>query len=195
MATVASLVRAGGGYMDFIDYLGTYKDDNKEFLRSDLWELSFTTFPKVVYNPGSKIINARLQQVQVGIQYGITPLQKRMRGNWDIMQSVAQSTSGQLNMNFFDREDQAISYMFMNWRDMISDPETRYSFRKDDLVCDIKLTLTNSTRNKVRTLDFFNCSLTDASLNENGDDQEGGDRSDVTVGFWFEHYSRSWDNI
>ena len=41
MATVAELVRGGDGYLKFIDYTSTYKDDNKEFLRGDMWQFDF----------------------------------------------------------------------------------------------------------------------------------------------------------
>ncbi len=40
MATkMQDLVHGNKGYMDFIDYVNTYRDDNKEFLRGDMWEL------------------------------------------------------------------------------------------------------------------------------------------------------------
>ena len=47
MASVASLVRGSDGYMKFIDYQSTYKDNNKEFLRGDMWELQFINVPKI----------------------------------------------------------------------------------------------------------------------------------------------------
>ena len=48
MASVASLVRGSDGYMKFIDYQSTYKDNNKEFLRGDMWELQFINVPKII---------------------------------------------------------------------------------------------------------------------------------------------------
>ena len=60
MASVASLVRGGDGYMKFIDYEQTYKDNNKEFLRGDMWEFRFINPPKIVYYPGDTIFKARL---------------------------------------------------------------------------------------------------------------------------------------
>ena len=35
MATVKELVRSSNGLMNFIDYEGTYRDDNKEFFKID----------------------------------------------------------------------------------------------------------------------------------------------------------------
>ena len=50
MATVAELVRQGDLYMQFINYHETYHDNNKEFLRGDMWELNFVNVPKIEKN-------------------------------------------------------------------------------------------------------------------------------------------------
>ena len=157
MASVASLVRSGNLRQKFIDYEGTYRDDNKEFLRGDMWELKFLNAPKIVYYPGDDLINARLNSVQVGIDYSVNGFEKRMRNNYVIYQQTGQNTSGTLTLGFTDKEDQALSYFVDDWRQKIADRDTKYSFRKDDLVCDIQLYLTNSSRIDVRTLTFFNC--------------------------------------
>lgn len=92
MATnVADLVRQAGGNMGFIEYK-TFKDNNKEFLRGDMWELKFINPPKVVYYPGDNIVNARLNAVQVGIDYSVTGIEKRTRGGWSIQQRTNQNT-------------------------------------------------------------------------------------------------------
>lgn len=178
MATVAELVRSGDLYMQFINYHDTYKDNNKEFLRGDMWELNFINVPKIVYFPGNDIFHARLNTVQVGIDYGVTGFEKRMRGNYTIIQQTGQNTAGTLNLGFVDKEDQAITYWFDDYRQKIADRDCKYSFRKDDLVCDLELVLTNSSRIKVRTLTFYNCILQDAPIDENGQLEDGTDRSD-----------------
>ena len=78
MATVSDLVRGGDGYMKFIDYSKTYRDDNKEFLRGDMWEFQFFNAPKIVYYPGDTIINARLNSVSVSIDYSVNGFDKRI---------------------------------------------------------------------------------------------------------------------
>lgn len=195
MATVADLVRSSSLRQTFIDYKNTYKDDNKEFLRGDMWELKFLNAPKIVYYPGDKLINARLNSVQVGIDYSVNGFEKRMRNNFVIYQQTGQSTSGTLTLGFTDREDQALAYFVDDWRQKIADRDTKYSFRKDDLVCDIQLYLTNSSRIDVRTLTFYNCVLQDGTLDESGQAEDGTDRSDLQMSLKFEHYEREFNNL
>ena len=114
MASVASLVRGSDGYMKFIDYQSTYKDNNKEFLRGDMWELQFINVPKIVYFPGTDIFNARLNAVQEAIAYTVSGYEQRLRANYTIIQQPAQHTAGTLSLAFVDKEDQAITYWFDN---------------------------------------------------------------------------------
>ena len=118
-----------------------------------------------------------------------------MRGNYVIRQQTGQQTSGQLTLSFIDKEDQAISYFLDDWRQKIADRDTKYSFRKDDLVCDCKLILTNSSRISVRELIFYNCIIMDAPLDENGAAEDGTDRADINLSLAFEHYSREFTNL
>ena len=195
--TVASLVRSSdyNGRMQFIDYQNTYKDNNKEFLRGDMWELKCINAPRIVYYPGDDIINARLNSVQVGIDYSASGITKQMRGGWRIEQRTNQNTSGTLTLSFVDREDASIHYFATDWRNKIADPETRYSFRKDDLVSDWELIITNAQRIDVKVLSFYNCQFQDAPLNENGELDSESDRADVSMTLTFEHYSREYKNI
>lgn len=195
MASVAELVRGGDGYMKFIDYTSTYKDNNKEFLRGDMWEFSIFNAPKIVYYPGDQIFKARLNQVSVGIDTSVNGFEKRMRGNYTIFQQTGQNTAGTLTLGFVDKEDQALTYFFDDWRQKIADRDTKYSFRKDDLVADCRLVLTNSSRIAVRTLEFYNCIIQDAPIDENGVAEDGSDRADVQLSLKFEHYSRTFNNI
>ena len=195
MATVAELVRSGDGYMKFIDYTSTYKDNNREFLRGDMWEFSFLNAPKIVYYPGDTIFKARLNQVNVGIDTSVQDFEKIMRGGYILYQRTNQNTSGTLSLSFVDKEDQAITYFVDDWRQKISDRDTKYSFRKDDVVADCQLVLTNSSRIKVRTLKFYNCIISDAGVNENGELSSSSDRADVQLTMNFEHYERTFDNL
>ena len=195
MSSIRDLVHNPKGYMDFIDYERNYKDNNKEFLRGDMWELKWTP-PAIVFWPGDNIINTRLNAVNVALNYGVTGIQKRMRGNFSIYQQTGQETSGTLTLSFVDREDQAITYFVTDWRNKIADPDTKYSFRKDDLVAPmIEMIITNSSRIAVRKLTFFNCIIMDGTLDENGTDVDGTDRSDLQLSMQFEHYRREFENI
>lgn len=195
MASVADLVRKGNDRMKFIDYEKSYRDDNKEFLRGDMWEFKVLSAPKIVYFPGDDIINKRLNSVQVGLNYSVTGIQKRMRGSFSVFQQTDQETSGSLNLSFVDKEDQAITYWIQDWRDKIADPDTKYSFRKDDIVMDCELFITNSSRIDVRTIKFFNCVIQDGTFDENGQQDSGTDRADVNLSLMFEHHQRNFENL
>lgn len=192
---VPQLVRSGNGYMNYVDYMNSYREDNKEFLTEDKWHFEFINAPKIVYFPGSDLFNRRLQNVNVSVSGSVNGFEKRMRGNFTIIQKTGQDTSGSLSLGFIDREDQAISYFVDDWKQKIADRDTKYSFRKDDLVADCRLILLNSGRQPVRTLTFWNCIIDDASLDENGVESDGSDRSDIQLSMRFEHYSRDFDNL
>ena len=194
-SAVASLVTGGEGKLKYIDYENTYRDDNKEFLRGDLWHFSFLNAPKIVYYPGDTIFNARLNQISVGIDNSVNGFEKRMRGNFSVYQQTGQNTSGTLSLSFVDREDQAITYFLDDWHQKIADRDTKYSFRKDDLVADCKIEFLNSSRIPVRTITFFNCIITDKTFDENGVAEDGSDRADVQLTMKFEHYQRDFNNI
>ena len=195
MATVTDLVRGSQLRAKFIDYTSTYRDNNKEFLRGDMWEFKVLSAPKIVYYPGDDIINARLNSVQVGVDTSVTGIEKRMRGGYAIYQQTNQTTSGNLTLSFVDREDQAITYVLDDWRQKISDRETKYSFRKDDVVMDCKLFITNAQRLDVRELTFYNVIIQDAGIDNNGQAEAESDRSDVTLSAKFEHYSLEFKNL
>ena len=195
MATVTDLVRGSQLRAKFIDYTSTYRDNNKEFLRGDMWEFKVLSAPKIVYYPGDDIINARLNSVQVGVDTSVTGIEKRMRGGYAIYQQTNQTTSGNLTLSFVDREDQAITYFLDDWRQKISDRETKYSFRKDDVVMDCKLFITNAQRLDVRELTFYNVIIQDAGTDNNGQAEAESDRSDVTLSAKFEHYSLEFKNL
>jgi len=192
---VKGLVRSGDGYMKFVDYEKSYRDDNKEFLTGDKWEFRFVHAPSIVYYPGDDLINRRLNNVNVSVSGSVNGFEKRMRGNFTIIQKTGQDTRGSLSLGFVDKEDQAISYFIDDWKQKIADRDTKYSFRKNDLVADCQMIILNSGRQKVRTINFWNCIIDDASLDENGVESDGSDRSDIQLSMSFEHYTRSWDNL
>jgi hypothetical protein len=192
--SVKSLVTGKDKPMGFINY-SNLAETEKEFLRGDLWEFTITNPPRVVYYPGDDIFKRRLLQVNLGVDTSVNGFEKRLRGNFVVFQKTGQNTSGTISLQFTDREDQAISYFVDDWRQKIADRDCKYSFRKEDLVCDAKLEIFNSSRVPVRTLKFFNCIIQDAQLDENGAAEDGSDRSDVPLNLQFEHYERIFDNL
>ena len=195
MASVRELVRGSNQHMNFIDYSKSYRDDNKEFLRGDMWQFDFMNPPKIVYYPGDDIIHKRLNSVNISMDTSVNGFEKRMRGDYVIRQQTTQMTNGQISLSFVDKEDQAISYFVDDWKQKIADRDTKYSFRKEDLVCDCEMFITNSSRIDVRHLTFYNCVIMDAPLDENGADSSGTDRADVQLSLAFEHYEREFLNL
>ena len=195
MSKISELVHGANGYMDFVDYAETYRDDNKEFLRGDMWQLDWVP-PRIVYWPGEKIMNARLNTVNVAINYGVTGIQKRMRGNFNIYQQTGQDTSCTLTLGFIDKEDQAITYFAHDWREKIAENTTKFSFRKEDVVADkITLHILNSSRIPVRQIEFYNCIIMDSTFDENGSDVSEADRADIQLSLLCEHHTRTFLNI
>ena len=192
--SVKSLVTANDKSLNFLSY-DNLKETNKEFLRGDLWEFTLISPPRVVYYPGDDIFKRRLIQVNLGVDTSVNGFEKRMRGNYVVIQKTGQNTSGTISLQFTDREDQAISYFVDDWRQKIADRDCKYSFRKEDLVCDAKLEIFNSSRVPVRTLKFYNCIIQDAQLDENGAAEDGSDRADVPLNLQFEHYERIFENL
>ncbi len=192
--SVKSLVTQPGRNLSFLNY-DNLKETDKEFLRGDLWEFTIVNPPKVVYYPGDDLFKKRLIQINLGVDTSVNGFEKRMRGNYVIIQKTGQNTAGTISLQFTDREDQAISYFVDDWRQKISDRDCKYSFRKEDLVCDAKLEIFNSSRVPVRTLMFYNCIIQDAQLDENGAAEDGSDRADVPLNLQFEHYERIFNNL
>lgn len=192
--SVKSLVTGNEKALGFLNY-DNLKETDKEFLRGDLWEFTIVNPPKVVYYPGDDIFKRRLIQINLGVDTSVNGFEKRMRGNYVVIQKTGQNTAGTISLQFTDREDQAISYFVDDWRQKISDRDCKYSFRKEDLVCDAKLEIFNSSRVPVRTLKFYNCIIQDAQLDENGAAEDGSDRADVPLNLQFEHYERIFENL
>lgn len=192
--SVKQLVTGPDQALNFLDY-HNLKETEKEFLRGDLWEFTLRNAPKVVYYPGDEIFKKRLIQINLGVDTSVNGFEKRLRGNFVLLQKTGQNTAGTISLQFTDREDQAISYFVDDWRQKIADRDCKYSFRKEDLVCDAQLDIYNSSRVPVRTLVFYNCILQDAQLDENGVADDGSDRADVPLNLQFEHYERIFDNL
>ena len=173
-------------YMKSLKY-HTLVETQKEFLRGDLWEFTFTNPPAVVYYPGDDIIQTRLVQANVGTDTSVTGFEKHMRNSYILYQQTGQQTAGVINLNFIDREDQAITYFVDDWRQKIANRDNKFSFRKEDTVAQCEIVFLNTSRVPVRKLIFYNVTITSADTDENGVPEDGSDRSDVSLGLKFEH--------
>lgn len=191
----AADVLQGNGYMNYVNHT-TLKENNKEFILNTLWEVSFTQVPAAVYYPGDSIIFSRLTGFTPSIDSAITGVEAVIRG-FTIMQKTSQKTNGTLSMDFMDREDQAISVFIYDWGTKISDPDTKFSFRKEDTVAEITQTIFNTSRQPIRSNVFYNFQpTTNGGLKEDGvSDPDAGNNSEVTIEGDFEHYKKRFLNI
>lgn len=164
-------------YMKQLKY-HTLVETNKEFLRSDLWEFTFTNPPQVVYYPGDDIIQTRLVSTNVGVDTSVTGFEKHLRNSYILYQQTGQQTAGVINLSFVDREDQAIFYFGDDWRQKIANRDNKFSFRKEDLVAQCEMVFLNTSRVPVEKMIFYNCIISDFSFAETGTAEDGGDRSD-----------------
>ena len=91
--------------LDFLQYKNI-REGNKEFTRSDLWEVTFLTVPQT-YFPGKEFIDQRCTGVTPGVPNGLGEISHNIRG-FNIHQATIQNTMGQATLTFVDREDLAI---------------------------------------------------------------------------------------
>lgn len=194
MSIVGNVTGMDTAYMKQLGY-HEIVETNKEFLRTDLWEFKFEIPPAIVYYPGDAIIQTRLTNVNTGLDTSVSGFEKHMRNTYTLHQRTGQRTDGTLSLTFVDREDQAIAYFIDDWKQKIADRDSKYSFRKEDLVAKCTYTILNTSRIPVRKLTFYNCYIQDGAYDENGVAEDGGDRADTTLTLTFEHYSRDFLNV
>jgi hypothetical protein len=176
-------------YMKHLKY-HTLVETNKEFLRGDLWEFTFTNPPNVVYYPGDDIIQTRLVQSSIGTDTSVTGFEKHLRNSYIIYQQTGQQTAGQINLAFVDREDQAITYFIDDWKQKIANRDNKFSFRKEDLVAQCEICFLNTSRVPVRKMIFYNTIIQDGSYSNDGQAEDSTDRADVQLSLKFEHFFR-----
>jgi hypothetical protein len=182
-------------YMSEVNYV-SLNENQREFIRPDMWEATFATVPLAVYFPGHDIIKKRLTGIQPSIPTSVSGIQQIIRG-YIINQKTSQNTSGTVNLVFTDREDQSITAFCNDWRNKISDPDNKYSFRKEVTIADVEHKILNTSRVPLRTLLYKTCQPNDIALNEEGtsDVEVTSSLSEVTLGLDFEHFKRIFHNI
>lgn len=86
--------------LEFLNYRNI-RESNKEFTRSDLWELNFLTVPQT-YFPGREFINQRCTGISPGIPNSVGTLEHNIRG-FVIHQATTQTTSSTATLTFVDK--------------------------------------------------------------------------------------------
>jgi hypothetical protein len=176
------------GPLGFLHY-NRLREGNKEFTRSDLWDISFTSRPKC-YFPGQQFINQRCTAVSPGIPNSVGNISHNIRG-FEIHQATNQTTAGSATLTFVDREDLAIRTWIEEWKQLMSHRDTLKGARKSDYCCEIKINYYNTSRKLISSLILYNCMLTDASPAEDGTN-EPSSTSDISLTLRYEHFTREY---
>ena len=170
-------------------------ENEKEFLLDTNWECTMTKKPAAVYYPGDDIWKSRLNSVTPGIPADVTGVSQVIRG-FTINQKTAVNTAGSISLVFIDREDQAMSAMFDDWKQKICDREIRFQFRKEDTTANLKHVMFNTSRIPVRKLEFLGCQPSSAELKEDGvGDIESNSLGELSVSLDYEHSRRVFLNV
>jgi len=196
MPTFLTALQAIGGNtaMQEVNYIGI-NENNKEFIRQDQWSVRFSVPPRAVYYPGEELFKARLRDFTGTPPAEINFITQRIRG-FDIQQATNVNTSGTYTMNFTDREDQAITLMFDNWRQLMSDRDTRYSFRKEDTVCEVEQMIYNTSRFGLRKLVYRDSQPESFDIPEDVNSEDAtGTLSEVSMTGRYQHYTRLFLNV
>lgn len=176
--------------LDFLNYKNI-REGNKEFTRSDLWEVTFLTVPQT-YFPGKEFIDQRCTGISPGIPNSIDSISHNIRG-FEVHQSTRQTTTSSATLTFVDREDLAIRTWIEGWKNLMADRDTLESSRKSSYCCDIKITYFNTTRVPISEITLYNCMLTDATPAEDGTN-EASSTSDIQMTLKYEHFKRVYLN-
>lgn len=167
-----------------------YMENNKEFKRPDLWTVKFLTPAPAIYYPGDDIVNARLNDVSVTRNSwpfksgqpsqvrGYYPLGAQPNGFVDM--------SGSVQLSFVDKQDYAIELWIKDTRDLISHPETRFSYPVELLMSQMEVAFYNTVQQRVKVWSLYNCVPTGSPSVADEDPQTG----DVS---WSAGYSMTWN--
>lgn len=187
------------GQADDLNYINydTLKEDNKEFLRTDVWDFQFIDPPHAVYFPGNAMLRARTQEVSPTFPTGLGEITAVIR-QFTIRQTVLSgTTAGTVSMTILDREDQAMSLFVDDWRDKLGGRDNRYTFRKEDTVATAKLTMFNSSRVAIRTYMIYGVQIQESAgtINPQFNSEDAQQAGTINLTLSFEHFELTWENI
>lgn len=182
--------------LNYINY-ETISENNKEFLRSDVWDFQFTQPAAAVYFPGNALLKARTQAISPQFPTQIGQMTAVIR-QFQIQQStISGTTAGTIGIDYNDREDQAIMAWLDDWRDKCGDRQNRYAFRKEDTVAQGRLTIYNSSRKPIREYELLTMQIVDPGngLNPSLTSDDPQNVGQISASFSFEHFNLIWKNI
>jgi hypothetical protein len=176
--------------LDFLQYK-KIREGNKEFTRSDLWELNFITVPQT-YFPGQDFVNQRCTGVSPNVPNSVGQIEHNIRG-FVVHQATTQTTGGSATLTFVDREDLAIRTWIEKWKNLMADRETLKGNRKSTYTCDLEITYFNTSRVPLSKITLYNCILSDATPSEDGTNDPNS-TSEISMSLKYEHFKRDYLN-
>jgi hypothetical protein len=181
-------------FLNFRQYF-KISENLKEFMLSNMWQMFFIKVPRAVYYPGDDLINMRLKSANPAFDNAVATIDVSIHG-FQLSQATRQHTFGTIALTLHDRVDQGISAWVDDWKQKESDRNTQFTYKKEDVVADIRLLMFDNQRIPIREFFMYTCLPTDAALNESAfTDEDPADISDVTLNLKFEHYERNFLNI
>lgn len=182
--------------LNYINY-ENINEDQREFLLSNLWDFEFIVPPAAVYFPGNALLKTRMVSVSPTFPQALTEVSATIR-QFKINQSVPSgNTNCTVQLEFIDREDQAISVFVRDWANKIGDPDTKFQYRKEDTICQGVLTMFNTSRVPIRRYKCF----TGQPLSEGFQpglqftSDDPAQNGNVSLNLTFEHYRLIWENL
>lgn len=176
-----------------------YMDNNKEYKRPDLWTMKMLSPAKAIYYPGDEIINARLDSCSVDRTSftlkvsepspirGYKPIAAQPSGFVDM--------SGRVTLQFADKQDYAIELWIKSTRDLISHPETRFSYPVELLMSQMELTYHNTIQQRVKILSFINAIPTSVSVGQDNPANEASFGNDNSYTWAYPWHNERYENI
>jgi hypothetical protein len=182
------------GYINYSDL----REEDREFLRSDLWDLEWLEAPHAVYFPSNDLLRKRTTGVTPSFSAGLTEIQAIIR-QYKIRQTVLSGQSdGTITCEYVDREDQSIRAFIHDWKEKLWGLQDRYTFRKEDTVGTVKLTQFNSSRKPIASFIMHAVQLSsgaDDILNKSFTSDDPANVGEFSITYSFEHYEVSWLNM
>jgi len=183
-------------HLNYINYM-TLNNENREYLRTDTFDIEFIVPPSAVYFPGNTFFKGRIRGVNLTVPTGLAEISSVIRQH-QIRQKVIQGTTyGTFTIDWIDFEDQGVSAFIEDWRDKMGGRKDRYAFRKEDTIAQCKLTWFNASRLPIRDYHFWAVQPDDGNGTINpqfnsGDPQQAGEFSTT---FSFEHFEMNYLNL
>lgn len=144
--------------LGYINYT-TLREENKEFLRSDLWDMEWLESPHAVYFPGNDLLKARTVGCTPSFGAGLTELSAIIRQFYIRQTVISGQTNGTISVDYIDREDQTIRAFIWDWKEKLWGNNDRYTFRKEDTIGTVKLTQFNSSRKPIAKFIMYGVQL------------------------------------